>query len=408
MKRTFYAASPSPQRFRSTLIRKTNVNINALQAYKRAVIKVGSALLCREDGSGVREQWLKSFCHDVATLRDAGMEVIIVSSGAVGLGRALLPNAGAGASVEEKQALAAVGQCELMRAYRETFRPLRITAAQILLTYADCENRRSYLNIRETVRKLLEFGAVPVINENDSVATHELRFGDNDRLAAVVAQMTGCDALFLMSDVDGLYSANPNIAPEAEHIARVEEITPEIASMASGTVSSVGSGGMTTKIEAARICLRSGCDVLLFSGRYNSPVSRVMSQQAKYTLFPADKSAAVSSRKKWILGNVNIKGTLVADPGAVAALRNGKSLLPAGVIDIQGDFERGDTVIVTDARRRPVARGLSAYDAAEAQTIKGHSSAEISHITGFAGREELIHRDNLVLTGDIADAEGKE
>jgi glutamate 5-kinase len=365
--------------------------------YKRIVVKAGSSLITEKHSLKLRQEWLRSLCLDVAEIKAAGTEVLIVSSGAVALGRCRMGGGYPGMRIEDKQAYAAIGQSDLIHAYRTHFLESDIHTAQLLLTYGDCENRRSYLNIRNAVETLLDYGVVPVFNENDSVNTQELRFGDNDRLAAVVAQMLGADALILLSDVDGLYTANPNVDENAEHIPVVETITDAVVAMAGGAVSSVGSGGMITKIQAAQMATRCGCDVILSCGSRLHPLRDLTAPNSRYTLFK-NRDSLVNARKRWILGNMHVYGSVFVDHGAVAALKSGRSLLPAGVVDVSGDFERGDTVLISDCYKAEVGRGLVAYGAADARLIKGHNSCDIEHLVGFCGRTELIHRNDLVLT----------
>ncbi|MET0155522.1 MAG: glutamate 5-kinase [Rickettsiales bacterium] len=366
--------------------------------YRRVVVKIGSSLLTEAGTLQLRLEWLRDLCAELADVRASGTQVIVVTSGAVALGRSRMGAMHGPLRIQDKQAYAALGQTDLIHAYRGMFSRHGLHVGQILLSYGDCENRRSYLNVRNTIDTLLQYDAVPVINENDTVTTRELRFGDNDRLAAIVAQMAGADALVLLSDVDGLYTANPSANENAVHIPLVENITEEIRAMAGGSGSSVGSGGMVTKIKAAEMATPCGCDVYLTCGALRRPISLLASGEVKYTLFK-HRDTLVNARKRWILGNMHVYGHIFIDAGAVKALKEGKSLLPAGVIDITGDFDRGDTVTITDCRNEEIGRGLVAYNASDARLIKGHNSAAIEHLVGFSGRTELIHRDDLVLTG---------
>ncbi|MDB2414983.1 glutamate 5-kinase [Rickettsiales bacterium] len=361
----------------------------------RIVIKVGSSLIVKKDGYLLKEKWLASLIKDVSQLHKDNKEVVIVSSGAVSLGKRHIRTKNRQLKLEEKQAAAACGQIELLRHYKELLGKHEIEAAQILLTLFDFESRRNYLNVRNTLETLLGFGVVPVINENDTVATHELRFGDNDRLAARVAQMIGADLLIILSDVDGLYTENPNISPSAKHIKQVDEITPEFENMAGGALSGIGSGGMITKIDAAKIAVNSGCNMVIASGIGVNPVKKYFNG-AKSTLFVA-KDTPMNARKNWISGNLTISGDIIIDDGALNALNKGKSLLPAGVVDVLGEFERGDTVFIKDCRNKIVGRGLIAHNSADAKLIMGQRSEEIEHIIGFSGRDELIHRNDMVL-----------
>lgn len=370
--------------------------MKTLEKAKRIVIKIGSALLINQDTGDIRDAWLKSLVDDVMSLKKSGKEVVIVSSGAVAVGRKNIYRNKSSLKLEEKQAAAACGQVELVGKYQSLFREHDVTTAQILLTIFDSENRRSYLNARNTIEALLACGAVPVINENDTVATQELRFGDNDRLAARVAQMIGADLLILLSDIDGLYTSNPRLNSNAEHIKIVDKVTKEIEDMADIALKSgVGSGGMITKIEAAKIATSSGCVMVLASGKSNNPIRKI-ADGGVHTLFKSSDSP-LNARKRWILSSLNVTGGVVIDGGAVQALRKGKSLLPAGVIDINGHFERGDTISVKDHNLQEIGKGMSAYSSDDAKLIIGQHSSEIENITGFSGRDEIIHKDDLVL-----------
>jgi glutamate 5-kinase len=362
---------------------------------KRIVVKVGSALLVDDDEGRLNRHWLESFAADVARLRKRGQEVILVSSGAIALGRRHLQLSTGKLKLEESQAAAAVGQIRLAHAYKELLEVHDITVAQILLTLGDTEQRRRYLNARGTLNTLLGLGAVPVINENDTVATAEIRYGDNDRLAARVAQMTGADCLVLLSDIDGLYTANPSIEPNAEFIPRVLEISAEIEAMAGGVSSTVGSGGMQTKIAAAKIAVGAGCHLCISKGAHQHPLQRI-EEGARCTWF-VPSSTPLATRKQWIAGTLKPAGALAVDQGAVRALMGGKSLLPAGVTGAVGRFERGDTVSILGPDGVEVARGICAYSDGDAGRIIGRQSAEIEKVLGFRGRDEIVHRDDLVL-----------
>ncbi|MDP8983475.1 MAG: glutamate 5-kinase [Pseudomonadota bacterium] len=362
---------------------------------KRLVVKVGSALLVDADKGRLNRTWLESFAADVARLSKRGQEIILVSSGAIALGRRHL-NLGPGKlRLEESQAAAAVGQIRLAHAYKELLDVHEITVAQILLTLEDTEQRRRYLNARGTLNTLLSLGSIPVINENDTVATAEIRYGDNDRLAARVAQMVGADCLVLLSDIDGLYTANPHLNPQAEFIARVHEISPEIEAMAGGVTGNMGSGGMQTKIAAAKIAVGAGCHLCIARGAFQHPLKRI-EEGARCTWF-VPSSTPVAMRKQWIAGSLKPAGALTVDLGAVRALMDGKSLLPAGVTRTLGRFERGDTVSIMGPDGVEVARGICAYSDGDAARIIGRKSAEIEKVLGFRGRDEIVHRDDLVL-----------
>ena len=372
----------------------------SLADFRRIVVKVGSSLLVDADAGRVREAWLSSLVADIADLHGDGRDVLIVSSGAIALGRSVLKLPKGPLKLEDGQAAAAVGQIALARTWSEALGRHGIGAGQILVTLGDTEERRRYLNARLTMAKLLEWRAVPVINENDTVATNEIRYGDNDRLAARVATMVSADLLVLLSDIDGLYDAPPGTNADAKLIAVVERITPEIEGMAGAAGSELSRGGMQTKIEAAKIATTAGTHMVIASGRVDHPL-RAIGQGARCTWFltPANP---VTSRKKWIAGSLEPRGTLTIDAGAVAALRSGRSLLPAGVIRVDGRFSRGDAVIVRGPDGAEVGRGLIAYDADDADLIKGRSSGDILSILGFSGRTEMIHRDDLVMAGTRA------
>jgi glutamate 5-kinase len=369
---------------------------NRLAEAKRIVLKIGSALLVDDKAGRIRRDWLDALADDVAECRKAGQEVVIVSSGAIASGRRLLGLTGGELRLEEKQAAAAVGQVRLAQAYQEALARHEITAAQVLLTLSDTEERRRHLNGRATLLALLELGAVPVINENDTVATEEIRFGDNDRLGARVAQMVSADTLVLFSDIDGLYTANPKTDDAAQHLPEIREITPAIVAMAGAPISADSRGGMITKIEAAKIAFGAGCRMVIGDGRILHPL-RALRRGARCTWFlpPAEPRTA---RKRWIASAILSGGAVTVDDGAAKALRGGRSLLPAGIIAIEGRFKRGDAIMVRDKAGRELARGLSAYSAEDAALIKGRKSADTEAILGYRGRDELIHRDDLVLT----------
>ena len=371
-------------------------NAKPLSLAKRLVVKVGSALLVDAGPGRLNRAWLESFAADVAQMHKRGQEVILVSSGAIALGRRHLRLGDGKLKLEESQAAAAVGQIRLAHAYKELLDEHGITVAQILLTLGDTEQRRRYLNARGTLGTLLALRAVPVINENDTVATAEIRYGDNDRLAARVAQMVGADCLVLLSDIDGLYSANPHDEPDARFIARVLDITPEIEAMAGGAGSSMGSGGMQTKIAAAKIAVGAGCHLCIAEGAHPHPLKRI-EDGARCTWF-VPSSTPVATRKQWIAGTLKPAGELAVDAGAVRALMRGKSLLPAGVVRTLGRFERGDAVSIVGPDGTEVARGLCAYSDGDAARIIGRKSMEIEQVLGFRGRDEIVHRDDLVLT----------
>ena len=367
---------------------------NRLQKARRIVIKVGSALLVEAKSGTVKSAWLTSLVEDMVALRTGGAEIILVSSGAIALGRHKLKFPKHKLELPQSQAAAAVGQIALAQAWTEALGVKGLVAAQILVTLNDTEERRRHLNARATLTTLLEQGAIPVINENDTEATSEIRYGDNDRLAARVASMMSADCLVLLSDIDGLYSVPPD-QKGAVFIPEVTEITPEIEAMAGKPVSGVGSGGMITKIEAGKIALGAGCHMVIASGHNNHPLQRIIDGE-RVTWFVA-QSSGLQSRKRWIAGSLQPTGRLVIDEGARGALLKGKSLLPAGVRDIIGLFGRGDTVSIVTSDGSEVARGMVAYDSIDAQKIKGLKSADIMKTLGLAGRDEIIHRDDLVM-----------
>ncbi len=370
--------------------------MRALTDYRRICVKVGSALLV-DPQSGLKREWLASLCSDVAGLTGTGCQVMIVSSGAIALGRTILGLGSRALKLEESQAAAAAGQIALARAWSETLGQHSLTSGQVLVTLGDTEERRRYLNVRATIGTLLKLGAVPVINENDTVATSEIRYGDNDRLAARVATMMGADLLVLLSDIDGLYSAPPATDPDARFITEVDEITPAIDAMAGDAGSGLSRGGMRTKLDAGRIATDAGTGMIITSGKRLSPLSAI-SKGAKATYFHASPQP-VKGYKSWIAGNLDPAGTLRIDEGAVRALRGGKSLLPAGVTAVAGNFLRGDTVAVTNQAGELIARGLIAYDIGDAVKIVGLKSSEITERLGYEARSAMIHRDDLVLTG---------
>ena len=368
-----------------------------LEDFHRIVVKVGSSLLVDSQAGRLRESWLASLAADLAALYRDERDILVVSSGAIALGRAVLKLPPGPLKLEDSQAAAAVGQIALARTWAEALSRHGMTAGQVLVTLGDTEERRRYLNARSTIDKLLEWRAVPIINENDTVATSEIRYGDNDRLAARVATMLSADLLVLLSDIDGLYDAPPDTGGSARHVPRVERITPSIEAMAGAAGSELSRGGMQTKIEAAKIATGAGAHLIIASGRVDYPL-RSIGAGARCTWFIAAGNP-VTARKKWIAGSLEPKGTLTIDAGAVTALRRGNSLLPVGVVRVEGGFERGDAVVIRGPDGAEIGRGLCAYDANDAQKIRGRSSADIASILGFSGRAEMVHRDNLVVAG---------
>ncbi len=362
---------------------------------ERLVIKIGSAILTEESTGVIRRDWLEALADDLAARRRGGQEIVIVSSGAIAVGRRLLGLDDGALRLDEKQAAAATGMIRLAHAYQEVLARYGITVAQVLLTLDDSEDRRRYINARNTLTTLLRLHAVPLINENDTVATDEIRFGDNDRLAARVAAMISADTLVLLSDVDGLYSADPHQNADASFLAEVPEITPEIIAMAGEPRSAVGSGGMSTKLVAGRIAMAAGCRMVIAYGHDLHPLRRIEAGARCTWFLPAASPRA--ARKQWIGGTLKPAGALVVDEGAVAALARGKSLLPAGVVAVEGEFGKGAAVLVRTREGRTLGRGLAGYSAAEARQIIGHKTSEIEACLGYRGRDELIHRDDLAL-----------
>jgi len=368
----------------------------SVAASRRLIVKIGSALLVDGSTGDIRLDWLSALVEDVVRCRRRGQKVLLVSSGAIAVGRRQLGLVGRTLKLEEKQAAAAVGQIRLAHAYLEALARHGISVAQILLTTEDTEERRRHLNARATLEQLLELGVVPVINENDTVATAEIRFGDNDRLAARVAQMISADTLVLLSDIDGVYTADPRHDPSAQHVEEIRAITPEIEAMAGHAPPGYSSGGMVTKLAAARIAMAAGCRVVIARGEASHPLAAMEAGSRVTWFIPASEPR--SARKRWIAGTVNATGVLVVDDGAAAALARGRSLLPTGVVGVDGSFERGDAVIVQGRDGRELARGLAAYSSVDAQAIAGHNSREIEAILGYSGPDEMIHRDDLVVS----------
>jgi len=362
---------------------------------RRVVIKIGSALLADRETGQLKRSWLETLIDDIAALQADGRQVVLVSSGAIALGRRRLKLAPGPLELEQSQAAAAVGQISLAHAYQEIADRRGVTVAQVLVTLGDTEERRRYLNARQTIETLLALNAVPVVNENDTVATTEIRYGDNDRLSARVASMVSADLLVLLSDVDGLYTAPPGQMENARRLDVVTDITPEIEAMAGDAGSELSKGGMKTKIEAGRIARAAGCNMIIASGKVDSPLSAIADGGAcTWFLAPSDP---VTAKKRWISGQLEPKGEVHIDAGAEVALSKGKSLLPAGVKRLIGQFDRGDAVIIRTTEGREVGRGLINYARADADLIIGKKSGDIANILGFEGRDELIHRDEMAL-----------
>jgi len=372
-----------------------------LSRYRRIVVKIGSALLVDAATASLRRDWLEALADDIAALKATGADVLVVSSGAIALGRGVLGLPPRPPRLEESQAAAAVGQIALAHAWSEVLGGRGLTTGQVLLTLGDTEERRHYLNARSTLATLFGFGAVPVVNENDTVATSEIRYGDNDRLAARVASMASADCLILLSDVDGLYTAPPADDPAATLIGEVTAITPEIEAMAGSAGSELSRGGMRTKIDAAKIALHAGTDMVIAGGKRLNPI-RAIGEGAPCTWFLAGTNP-VTARKKWISGHVDLRGSVTVDDGAVRALRSGKSLLPAGAIAVEGGFSRGDAVAILSPDGHEIGRGLIAYDADDARALLGRRSTEIEDLLGYAGRAEMIHRDDMLLHGPVGE-----
>ncbi len=372
-----------------------------LQDAKRIVVKIGSALLVDDRSGRLRTEWLAALAEDLSAFRKAGKEIVVVSSGAIAAGRRHLGLTGRDLKLEEKQAAAAAGQIRLAHAYQEALAAHSIAVAQILLTPTDTEERRRHLNARATLLQLLKLGAIPVVNENDTVATQEIRYGDNDRLAARVATMISADTLVLLTDTDGMYTADPGLVPDAKHLPFIDAITDEIEAMAGESrsvrdPSGLGTGGMTTKIQAAKLAYQGGCATVIGLGSVLHPLRNLQEGARSTWVVPSDKPLA--ARKKWIAGSLNTAGAIVIDAGAVKALSSGRSLLPAGVTSISGSFDRGDAIRILNPQRRTIGTGLCAYSSEEAALIIGRQSSEIPDLLGYEGRTAMIHRDDLVLS----------
>ena len=363
-----------------------------INKFKKIVIKIGSSAIVDEKTKKIKYSWFKSICKDIALVHK-NKKIIIVSSGAIALGSKYLKNKKNIRRLEDKQAAAAIGQIELVNFWRSELKKNKIDTAQLLLTLNDSEVRRHYLNVRKTINALHKQNIVPIINENDTVATEEIRFGDNDRLAARVAQMIDADLLVLLSDVDGLYSENPQKNQKAKKIKNVYKVDSNIEKMAGTNHSSLGSGGMSTKIWAAKICMNSGCSVVITNSKNKNSIRNI--SKLNSTWFHADKSPK-SNRKQWLLNHLHPSGTIVIDRGAILAIKNNKSLLPSGIIEIKGNFYRGDVISIVNSENTKVGIGVTAYDSNDAKKIVGKNSKIIKDILGYEGRDELIHKDDLV------------
>lgn len=377
-------------------LNQASSNFLPLSSHKRIVIKIGSSLLVDTQSGALKEAWLNSLADDLKALANKGSEIVLVSSGAIAMGRVMLGMEARPDRLEDAQAAAAVGQIALGRAYAQVLGARDLVAGQVLLTLSDTEARRRYLNARATIGTLLTRGAVPVVNENDTVATNEIRYGDNDRLAARVASMIAADALVLLSDIDGLYTAPPNINPDAKHIPLVDHLTAQIEAMAGGEGSNLSRGGMKTKIDAAKMAVAAGAAMVIASGKGTHPL-RAIDAGERCTWFAPDGNPA-TARKRWIAGSLDLHGDLIIDAGAARALEAGNSLLPAGIKQVSGNFERGDAVRIVCQDGTEVARGLVAYDSGDAQKIAGRKSSDIEALLGYAGRNAMVHRDDMALT----------
>ncbi|PHR57408.1 MAG: glutamate 5-kinase [Robiginitomaculum sp.] len=369
-----------------------------LGAYKTIIIKIGSSLLVDEDTGRINDTWLQTFAQDIAKFKRAGAQILIVSSGAIALGRTRLNLNKATLTLAQKQACAAAGQALLTQAYEAVLSPYNLVTAQALLTLNDTENRRNWINAKATLTTLFSLGAVPIVNENDTVATDEIRYGDNDRLAARVAQMVGADLLVLLSDIDGLYSTDPSQDNTAQHIPLITELTPDIMAMGGNANSTrgTGTGGMATKLQAAKIATEAGCTLVITKGSHPYPLTALDENTILASWFKA-KTNIKAARKQWIAATLKPKGILTIDTGAHRALMSGKSLLGAGVIQVEGAFDKGDAVVMHDMIGQEIGRGLVGYSASDADKIKGMKSKEISNILGYDGSMPFIHRDNMVL-----------
>lgn len=377
-------------------------NLNEkLQQASCIVIKIGSALLVDKVTSKINSDWIAAFCRDVALLKSIGKKVILVSSGSIAIGREILGLASKSIKLEEKQAAAAVGQGQLIQLWTHYLAKHQITAAQILLAPEDTETRRRHLNARATIKTLLDLGVVPIVNENDTVTTYEIRFGDNDRLAARVAGMISADLLILLSDIDGLYTTDPARDSSAKHIPEINNITKEIIEMGGSANASFASGGMATKLAAGQIATNAGADMIICDGRTEQPLKKLLNG-ALGTLFHSALEPH-TARKKWIAGALELAGSVKIDKGALKAISDGKSLLPAGVISISGSFARGDVISVRTTENQEIARGLSNYSNQQANKLKGKKSSSFASIVGFQGRAELIHADDLVIMKQLRD-----
>jgi glutamate 5-kinase len=366
--------------------------MNLLQ-YKTIVLKIGSSLIV-DSKNKIKKNWFTKLIEDILFLHKHKKKVIIVSSGAIALGCDLLKINKKNVKLSQFQAIAAVGQIELINLFKKFFEKKKIKISQILLTLDDTEERRRSLNAKETINNLLKMSVMPIVNENDTVGTSEIRYGDNDRLAARVAQICNADCLIMLSDVNGLYSQDPKKNQFAKIIKKVEKIDKKIENLATKSISAYGTGGMITKIKAAKICMQSGCDMILTNGSINNPIKNI-TKNKNFTLFKA-KSSSLNAKKQWILNSLSTKGSISIDDGAEKALLNGKSLLPIGVTAVEGTFKRGDAIYIINSKKKKIATGISAYSSEDAKKIKGFKTDKIKEILGYVSRGEIVHIDNLV------------
>ena len=368
---------------------------NLIQKSNRIVIKIGSALLIDKNKGALKNKWLESLALDICDLIKLKKEVVVVSSGSIALGKKQL-ELNSNLTLDEKQAAAATGQISLAHAWKEVMQEHGLNVAQILLAPDDTETRRKHLNARATLIKLLELDVIPVINENDTVSTEEIKFGDNDRLAARVAQMCSADLLILLSDINGLYSSDPNKNKNSTLIGEITEISREIESMAGPAHSKISSGGMITKIEAAKISMNAGCHMIICDGRLNNPLLKLQDSHTVFSWFKA-KDNPLNLRKQWISGALQVKGKITIDDGATKAIKKGYSILPAGILSTEGDYEKGDLIKIVDQSKTFIGTGLTHFNNSEVELIKGSKSENIETILGYRGKDEVVHRDDLVL-----------
>ena len=368
---------------------------NLIQNSKRIIIKIGSALLIDKKKGTLKNKWLKSLALDIRDLIKLKKEVVVVSSGSIALGKKQL-ELNSNLTLDEKQAAAATGQISLAHAWKEVMQEHGLNVAQILLAPDDTETRRKHLNARATLTKLLELGVIPVINENDTVSTEEIKFGDNDRLAARVAQMCSADLLILLSDINGLYSSDPNKNKNSTLIGEITEISREIEAMAGPAHSKISSGGMITKIEAAKISMNAGCHMIICDGRLDNPLLKLKDNETIFSWFKA-KDNPLNLRKQWISGALQVKGKITIDDGATKAIKKGYSILPAGILSTEGNYEKGDLIKIIDQNKIFIGTGLTHFNNSEVELIKGSKSENIETILGYRGKDEVVHRDDLVL-----------